>query len=52
MVIVAICEQFGWTYTEYLEQPTTFILLIKEKMRIDADRSERENKKSKTNFRR
>lgn len=36
MQMVAICEAFGWTYQEFMQQPTFFIELIREKMRIDA----------------
>lgn len=31
MQIVAVCERFGWTYQEYLDQPTWFLTLIREK---------------------
>lgn len=40
MFMVEVCERFGWTYNEYLEQPTSFIDLIREKMRIDAQKSQ------------
>lgn len=42
MQMVVICETFGWTYQEYLEQPVPFLNLIKEKMRLDAQRAERD----------
>jgi len=42
MIMIEICERFGWTYNEYVNQPTFFIDLIKEKMRID---SQKQNKK-------
>ena len=47
MQIVVICETFGWTYDDYLNQPVFFIELIKEKMKIDAQRSLNESKKNK-----
>lgn len=39
MLVVAICQEFGWTYQEYMNQPITFIALIKEKMSIDTQKS-------------
>jgi len=45
MQVVVICEKYGWTYNEYLEQPKPFIDLIKDKMRIDAQVAEKESKK-------
>jgi len=36
MQMVTICEKFGWTYDEFLEQPMFFIDLIRERMKIDA----------------
>jgi len=37
MQIVAICQEMGWTYDEYLDQPTWFIDLLKAKLEIDSD---------------
>lgn len=45
MQAVVICETFGWTYDQYLDQPLPFLELIKEKMKIDAQRIENANKK-------
>lgn len=45
MQTIIICETFGWTFTEYMDQPIEFIALIREKMKIDAQRSEQEIKK-------
>lgn len=45
MQMVVICEMFGWTYFEYLQQPTFFIDLIVEKLRIDGHKMEAERKK-------
>lgn len=39
MQMVVICEMFGWTYDEFLDQPTFFIDLIREKLRVDAQKS-------------
>jgi hypothetical protein len=35
MQMVVICEKFGWTYDQFLDQPMFFIELIREKMKID-----------------
>ena len=45
MQTVVICETYGWTYQEFLAQPTFFIDLIREKMKIDAQKQERDLKK-------
>lgn len=45
MQMVVICEAFGWTYQQYHEQPLPFLNLIKEKMRLDAQRNEKERLK-------
>jgi hypothetical protein len=46
MQIIAICQEFGWTYNEYMDQPQYFLTLVKEKM--VRDNKERELK-SKNN---
>lgn len=32
MFMVTICQEFGWDYYTYMNQPSYFIELIKEKM--------------------
>jgi hypothetical protein len=32
-VIAEICEKFGWTYNEYMEQPMWFLETIVEKLK-------------------
>lgn len=44
MFMVIVCEKFGWTYYEYLEQPTFFVDLIREKMSIDAQKQKSQKK--------
>lgn len=44
MQMVVICETFGWTYAQYLDQPLPFISLIKEKMKVDAQKAEKASK--------
>lgn len=34
---VIICERFGWTYYEYMEQPESFINSIIEMMNAEAN---------------
>ena len=47
MQIIAICQDFGWTYDEYLDQPTWFLTLIREKMVRDQKEQERAANKLK-----
>ena len=37
MQIVSICQETGWTYQEYMNQPKWFIDLLKDKLQIDSD---------------
>jgi len=34
--VIDICEQFGWDYWTYMNQPTWFIDMIIEKRKIEA----------------
>lgn len=45
MQMVVICENFGWTYEKYLEQPLFFLELIKGRFKIDSQRQENQSKK-------
>ncbi len=45
MFPVVICEKYGWTYDEYLDQPVDFIYLISERMSIDAQEQDKAAKK-------
>ena len=45
MLVVSVCENFGWTYEEYLNQPQFFLDLIVEKMKIDNQKLQNELKK-------
>ena len=49
MIIVEICEKFSWDYNTYLAQPVWFIDLIMERMKIDAQKAQREELKAKRN---
>lgn len=40
MLMIAICQEFGWTYNEYMNTPTWVLDLIKEKMVRDAKEAE------------
>ena len=39
MMVVVICEKFGWDYYTYYNQPDWFLELIKIKFQIDNERS-------------
>lgn len=43
--MVLICEKYGWTYEQYMEQPEFFIELIIQKIKVDNQREEHQNKK-------
>ena len=45
MFAVWVCEKFGWTYQQYLAQPTWFITLIREKTMRDNKEKEMQLKK-------
>lgn len=45
MIRVAICEDFGWTYEDYQNQPVHFIQLITEKKVRDNKEREMQIKK-------
>jgi len=47
MVIIEVCQIFSWDFYTYLAQPSWFLDLIIEKMKIDAKKSEAEFKKSR-----
>lgn len=47
MNIVVVCEMYGWTYLEYLEQPDWFLTLILKKMDIDAQNQRNATEKAK-----
>lgn len=46
LIIAEICEMYGWTYWEYLDQPVWFIETIIEKLKIRNKREEANNKQS------
>jgi len=45
MQVVAICQELGWTYEEYQNQPEWFVDLLKDKLDIDAEESRKASKK-------
>jgi len=47
MVVIAICQETGWTYDEYMEQPSWFLELLKEKLQTDSRKIQREIDKAK-----
>ena len=47
MIMVEICKTYKWDYYMYLAQPVWFVDLIVEKMKIDAQKLEAEEKKAK-----
>ncbi len=47
MQIVSICQEMGWDYTTYQQQPIWFIDLLKDKLRIDSDNMKKQINKTK-----
>jgi hypothetical protein len=45
MIVAAVCERYGWDYHIYSAQPSWFLTLIREKMRIDAERAGKEERR-------
>lgn len=45
--MIVMCENFGWTYEEYLTQPRWFVELYFEKMRIDSHKQNESQSKVK-----
>jgi len=45
MLVVSICQEMGWTYFEYMSQPTWFLTLLKDKMFLDSEARRKEMKK-------
>lgn len=43
---IAIMQEFGWTYAEYMETPTHVLTLIHEKMSRDRKRQEQAAKRN------
>jgi len=42
MGIVSVCQEMGWTYLEYMSQPSWFLELLMDKMQIDIKRVNQE----------
>lgn len=47
MMMVAICQEFGWTYAEYISQPNFFLELIKQKLTRDSKEQELQAKQAR-----
>ncbi len=45
MFIAVTCQEYGWTYQEYMSQPIWFIELVRQKMVIDSKNHEMAMKK-------
>ncbi len=42
MIVLEICKEYGWTYDEYMHQPSWFTELAIQKMIIDSKFATRE----------
>lgn len=45
MQMIAIMQEFGWTYQQYMDTPTYILTLIMEKLKIDRKREEKAAKR-------
>ena len=43
MEAVSICQEMGWTYDEYVNNPTWFLELLKSKYLWDSERMKKES---------
>ena len=50
MLIVTICEKYGWDYYQYMSQPSWFLNLVSLKMKLDNEESKRSINRSKRNY--
>lgn len=47
MEAVAICQEMGWTYYEYMSQPSWFLDMLRNKLQMDSERIKKEAEKLK-----
>lgn len=47
MLVVQICEMYGWDYEQYMKQPIWFLELIHKKMEIDGKKAQQQNTHAK-----
>jgi len=47
MMVVSICQEMGWDYYQYLNQPRWFIGLVKDKLEVDSDNIKKSRRKMK-----
>jgi len=45
ILIAEICERFGWTWQEYLEQRAWLVELIVEKIKAEGEEMKRQEKR-------
>ena len=42
MSVVVVCQEMGWTYLEYVEQPSWFLSMVMDKLQIDSRKAKQE----------
>ena len=47
MVAIAICQEMGWDYYQYKNQPKWFLDRVKDKLEIDSENLRRQMRKTK-----
>lgn len=46
MLAAIVCDRFGWTYYEYIDQPAQFIRAVLYMIRAENDARKREQRRS------
>jgi len=49
ILIIEICERYGWTYDQYLDQPQWFIDTIIQKSNMDSEAQAKADKELQNN---
>ena len=50
MLIVTVCEKYGWDYNQYMAQPSWFLDLVALKMRLDNEEAKRDINRSNKKY--
>ena len=43
--MVTVCQEMGWTYFEYMNQPSWFLELVWDKISLDSETRKKQMKK-------
>lgn len=48
LMVLMVCKEMRWTYTEYMAQPAWFVGAVREMLQIEAKDQEKKAKKQKS----